>query len=67
MYNKTRTEEVEMLKKLWNEEDVICPKCREEVLVLLHKKKKKSNNDWVCPKCGEIYRTISMLLNLPEK
>lgn len=54
------------MKKLWNGEEVICPKCGGAVLTLLHKKAKKSNNDWKCPACGEIFRTINMLYALPE-
>lgn len=66
MYFKTRDEEVVFLKKLWNEEKVPCPKCGNEFLEHLHKKAKKSNNEWQCKNCGEIYRTINMLMELPE-
>ena len=66
MYFKTRAEEVSFLKKLWNEEKVPCPKCGYEFLEHLHKKAKKSNNEWKCKNCGEIYRTINMLMDLPE-
>ena len=51
------------LKKLWNGEKVLCPKCNEEYLVPLHKKR-KDNDDWQCKKCGEVYRTISILSEL---
>ena len=67
MYFKTRGEEVSFLKKLWTNQKVPCPKCGHEFLEHLHKKAKKSNNDWQCPACGEIYRTIRMLLQLPEE
>ena len=67
MYNQTRDEEVVLLKKMWLGEAVICPKCGKEQLVLLHKKAKKSNCDWKCPACGEIYRTIHMLKQLPNE
>ncbi len=55
------------MKRLWRGEETTCPKCGKAVLTLLHKKAKKSNNDWVCPACGEIYRTINMLYELPDK
>ena len=29
------------LKKLWNGEKVLCPKCNEEYLVPLHKRRKR--------------------------
>ena len=67
MYTCSRDEEVKLLKRLWNSEPTICPKCSQAMLVLLHKKAKKSDCDWKCPECGEIYRTINMLMNLPEK
>ena len=31
----------------------------------LDQKAKKSDFDWRCPACGEIYRTIRMLKELP--
>lgn len=67
MYHKTREEEVIFLKKLWTGQTVICPKCGKAELILLHKKAKKSDCDWKCPECGEIYRTIRMLKELPEE
>ena len=51
------------LKKLWNGEKVMCPKCNKEYLILLHKKR-KDNDDFQCPNCGEIYRTITIFNNL---
>lgn len=63
---KTREEEVAFLKRLWQEIPTLCPKCGKETLVFLHKKAKKSNCDWKCPACGEIYRTINLLMDLPE-
>jgi len=67
MYHKTREEEVRFLKKLWTSQPVICPKCGKEELIPLHKKAKKSDCEWKCPECGEIYRTIRMLKELPEE
>ena len=67
MYTNSREEEVILMKKLWNGESVTCPKCGAAQLVHLHKKAKKSNNDWKCPACEEIFRTINMLMNLPLK
>ena len=67
MYFKTRNEEVAFLKKLWLKEPVQCPKCGGATLEHLHKKAKKSDCDWKCPACGEIYRTIGMLKELPDR
>ena len=66
MYTEDRDSEVKLLKDMWTEKDVLCPKCNRGILVHLHKKAKKSNCDWKCPECGEIYRTINMLKKLPE-
>ena len=67
MYFNTRDEEVAFLKKLWLKESVTCPKCGGATLEFLHRKAKKSDCDWRCPACGEIYRTIGMLKSLPEE
>ena len=66
MYTDNRDAEVLLLKKLWTGEPVLCPKCGKSVLIHLHKKAKKSDCDWKCPECGEIYRTITMLKQLPN-
>lgn len=66
LYTQNRETEVRLLKKLWQGEVVLCPKCGAAELKHLHKKAKKSNNDWRCPDCGEIYRTIRMLMELPN-
>ena len=66
MYYKTRDEELAFMKRLWRGEPSMCPKCQTSELILLHKKAKKSNNDWKCPACGEIYRTIKMMYELPD-
>ena len=67
MYTGSRDEEVRLLKKLWSREPVTCPKCGRGTLEHLHKKAKKSDCDWKCPECGEIFRTINMLMDLPDK
>lgn len=67
MYTGSRDEEVKLLKRLWTSMPTVCPKCHNAELVYLHKKAKKSNCDWKCPSCGEIYRTITMLMNLPKE
>lgn len=67
MVTESRESEVQLLKKLWNKEPVLCPKCGAARLVHLHPKAKKSDCDWKCPACGEIYRTIRMLKDLPEE
>ena len=66
MYTNSRDEKVKLLKKLWTAQPVACPKCGKAQLELLHKKAKKSACDWKCPVCGEIYRTIRMLKDLPS-
>ncbi len=67
MYTNSRDEEVKLLKNLWTSESVTCPKCGKAELVHLHSKAKKSNCDWKCPACSEIFRTIKMLKQLPEE
>ena len=67
MYTDNRDEEVRLLKRLWTGRPVTCPKCGRAQLTVLHRKAKKSDCDWKCPACGEVYRTIRMLKELPEK
>ena len=62
----SREEAVSFLKSLWSEKPQPCPLCGGK-LDFLHKKAKKSNCDWKCPACGEIYRTIHMLKQLPNE
>ena len=65
MYMNNRDEEVKLLKDLWCKKPVTCPKCGKAKLEHLHKKAKKSDCEWKCPACGEIFRTIRMLKELP--
>lgn len=51
------------LKKLWNGEKVLCPKCSKEYLVPLHKNK-NDYNDWQCPNCKEVIKTINIFNNM---
>ena len=51
------------LKKLWNGEKVMCPKCNKEYLIPLHNKR-KDRDDFQCPNCSEIYRTINIFNNI---
>ena len=67
MIHQTREEELAFLKRLWRGLPTVCPKCGGAELTYLNKKAKKSNNDWKCPACGEIYRTINLFVDLPEK
>lgn len=67
MYFKTRDAEAAFLKRLWRGEETLCPKCGGAALVLLHKKAKKSDCDRKCPECGEIYRTVRMLKEQPDR
>ena len=64
MYMNSSDAEVRLLKKLLTSQPVTCPKCGSAQLEHLHKKAKKSDCDWRCPACGEIYRTIRMLKEL---
>ena len=61
-----RNEVVSFLKKLWNEQPTLCPKCG-AVLEHMHKKAKKSNCDWKCPNCEAVYKTIHILDRLNER
>ncbi len=67
MYMNSSDAEVRLLKKLWTSQPVTCPKCGSAQLEHLHKKAKKSDCDWKCPACGEIYRTIRMLKELQSE
>jgi predicted RNA-binding Zn-ribbon protein involved in translation (DUF1610 family) len=67
LYYPTREENLSFLKRLWAERETPCPRCGAAALVLLHRKAKRSNTEWKCPACGEIYRTIHMLDELNEK
>jgi tRNA(Ile2) C34 agmatinyltransferase TiaS len=66
MYTSSREEEVKLLKRLWTSQPTVCPKCGQATLEYLHKKAKKSDTDWKCPACREIFRTIRMLYDLPN-
>ena len=48
-----------ILKKLWNGEKVLCPKCNGDYLISLHKKK-NNKDDFQCPKCKQVFRTINI-------
>ena len=67
MYTDSREEELRFLKKLWAAQPAQCPKCGQVQLGYLHKGAKKSDCDWKCPACGEIYRTIRMFMELPGR
>lgn len=67
MYFDSREEEVLFLKRLWAGVPTPCPKCGHKHLEHLHKKAKKSDTEWKCSHCGEIFRTINMLQELPEE
>ena len=65
MYMNNREEEVQLLKDLCCKRPLTSPKCGEAILEHLHKKAKKSDCEWNCPACGESFRTIRMLKELP--
>ena len=67
MIHETREEELRFLKGLWQGQPTLCPKCGKAELVLLHKKAKKSNNDWKCPNCEWVCRTINLFMELPDR
>ena len=54
------------LMRLWRGEPTTCPKCASAELRPLHKRR-KDKDDWQCPACGEIYRTIRILGNLLDE
>lgn len=56
--------EKETLKKLWKGEKVKCPKCNEDYLIPLHK---KDEDNFKCPNCKEIYRTINIFNKMLKK
>jgi uncharacterized C2H2 Zn-finger protein len=55
-----------VLKKLWKGEQVLCPKCEKSYLIPLHKNK-KDYNDFQCPNCKEVFRTLNRLKQLLNK
>lgn len=63
----SRDAQLSFMKRLWKGMPTQCPKCGKADLVLLHAKAKKSLNDWKCPHCGQVYRTIRMLYSLPDR
>lgn len=63
---ETRDEAVLFLKSLWAELPQPCPLCGGE-LDFMHKKAKKSNSNWICTKCGKVYKSINILKELPDK
>jgi predicted RNA-binding Zn-ribbon protein involved in translation (DUF1610 family) len=63
MYSRENV--LKFLKSLWSETPQPCPLCGGE-LTFLHKKAKKSNNDWICSVCGERFDTIKILNQLNE-
>jgi|GEM_PF-332483 len=62
----TRKEILTFLKKLWSGEQISCPICGYP-LETLHKRAKKSNDDWQCKTCGKIYKTLYLLDELNEQ
>lgn len=64
VYTENRETEVLLIQSLLREEQTLCPKCGQAVLEHFHKKKKKSNVDYLCPACGERYRVIEMMEQL---
>ena len=67
MYTNCREDEVNLIKGLWDSQPTTCPRCGNATLEYLHKKAKRSDCDWKCPSCGEIYRTVKMLKELPNE
>lgn len=67
MYTNCREDEVNLIKRLWDSQPTTCPKCGNATLEYLHKKAKRSDCDWKCPSCGEVYRTVKMLKELPNE
>ena len=62
----SRAEVLQFLKKLWNEEPVLCPMCKNP-LELLHTGAKRNNCDWQCKTCDKTYKTLYLLDELNEQ
>ena len=63
---KTRAEAIGFLKRLWNGDQVPCPLCGHG-LEMLHKKAKKSNDDWQCRICDKTFKTMNLLMEINEQ
>jgi uncharacterized Zn finger protein len=63
---ESRDAAVAFLKSLWAERPQPCPRCG-GTLDFLHRKAKKSNDDWRCTGCGTVFRTIDLLKRLNER
>lgn len=62
---KNRDEMVRFLKSLWAEKPEPCPFCGGN-LDYLHKKAKKSNNDWICRSCSARFDAAKILYELND-
>ena len=66
MYTNSREEEVKLFKRLWVSQPTLLPPVQPGGAGAPAQKAKKGDCDWKCPGCGEIYRTICMLKELPD-
>ena len=62
----SRQEAMGFLKRLWRREGADCPVCGQG-LELLHRKAKSSDLDWMCRKCGRVFRTLALLDEVNEQ
>ena len=66
LHMSTRDEVVSFLKSLWSDNPNPCPLCSGK-LDYMHKKAKKSVNDWKCTVCGRVYKAVNIFKELPDE
>ena len=66
LHMSTRDEVVSFLKSLWSDNPKPCPLCSGK-LDYMHKKAKKSVNDWKCTVCGRVYKAVNIFKELPDE
>ncbi len=66
LHMSTRDEVVSFLKSLWSDNPKPCPLCSGK-LDYMHKKAKKSVNDWKCTVCGKVYKAVNIFKELPDE
>lgn len=66
LHMSTRDEVVSFLKSLWSDNPMPCPVCGGK-LDYMHKKAKKSSNDWKCTVCGKVYKAVNIFKELTDE
>ena len=64
MFCRTRDEEVNLIKQLISGDEILCPVCKKEKLVVFHKKAKKYIGDRICPNCKTRFDSTKMFIEL---